>query len=275
MRNLFLFLWKYNFFIFFLLLETLCGYLIFRNSNFQRTSIVNSTNKVAAKVSSVVSSVTDYIQLGATNEALSRENASLKSLLPGMFYIDSALTHINNDTILKRQYSYMTAKVIDNSVNRRNNYLTLNKGSLQGVTPGMGVICSDGIVGTVKDVSPHFCSVMSFLHKDAKVSSKFLHSDYFGEMTWNGYDQTKGNMNFIAMHVKVQKGDTIITTSFDDNIPEGIMVGVVTSVGLNSGDNFQNIDVKLTTPFGKLTYVYIVENVLKEEQKKLEEGNQE
>src|SRR3954467_362924 len=123
MRNLFLFLWKYNFFIFFLLLETLCGYLIIRNNNFQRASVVNSTNSAAAKVESVVSSVTEYINLRTTNDALSRENAALKSLLPNVFYIDSAITHVANDTTLNRQYVYMTAKVINNSVNRRNNYL--------------------------------------------------------------------------------------------------------------------------------------------------------
>jgi rod shape-determining protein MreC len=275
MRNLFLFLWKYNFFIFFLLLETLCGYLIFRNSNFQRSSIVNSTNSVATKVSSVVSSVTDYVQLGTTNEALSRENAALKSLLPDMFYIDSALTRIANDTILKRQYSYMTAKVVENSVNRRNNYLTLNKGSMQGVKSGMGVICSDGIVGIVKDVSPHFCSVLSLLHKDTKISSKLKGSDYFGSLVWPGFDQTRARLNDIAMHVKVHKGDTVVTTSFSKKFPEGILVGVVESVSHSGGDNFQDINVKLSTPFGKLTYVYIVSNLLKEEQETLEEGNVE
>jgi rod shape-determining protein MreC len=271
MRNLFLFLWKYNFFIFFLLLETLCGYLIILNNNFQRTSLVNSTNNVAARVNSAVSSVTEYINLRTTNDALSRENAALKSLLPDVFYIDSAITHINSDTILKRQYAYMTAKVVNNSVNRRNNYLTLNRGSLQGVKPDMGVICSDGVVGYVKDVSEHFCSVISFLHKDSKISGKIKGTDYLGSMVWPGYDQTHGKFNDIAMHVKVVKGDTIVSTSFSKHFPEGIMIGKVDSVGQSGGNNFQDIDVKLSTPFGKLTYVYIVSNLLKDEQTELEE----
>jgi rod shape-determining protein MreC len=271
MRNLFLLLWKYNFFIFFLLLETFCGYLIIRNNNFQRTSLVNSTNRAAAKVNSVVSSITEYINLRTTNDALSRENSALKSLLPDVFYIDSALNHINSDTILKRQYAFMTAKVVNNSVNRRNNYLTLNRGSLQGVTQGMGVICSDGVVGYVKDVSEHFCSVISFLHKDAKISGKIKGTDYLGSMVWPGFDQTHGKFNDIAMHVKVAQGDTIVTTVFSKHFPEGIMVGRVEKVETSSGNNFQDITVKLTTPFGKLTYVYIVSNLMKEEQSALEE----
>src|SRR5947207_2939563 len=105
MRNLFLFLWKYNFFIFFLLIETLCGYLIVQNNNFQRSNFINSSNVIAAKVSSMVSAVTEYINLRTTNDALSRENAALKTLLPDVFYIDSAIIHISKDTLLKQQYS--------------------------------------------------------------------------------------------------------------------------------------------------------------------------
>ena len=271
MRNLFLFLWKYNFFIFFLLLETFCGYLIIRNNNFHRASVVNSTNAIAARVNTGVSSVTEYINLRTTNDALSRENAALKGLLPDVFYIDSALKHVSSDTTLKRQYIYMTAKVINNSVNRRNNYLTLNRGSLQGVGEGMGVICSDGIVGIVKDVSDNYCSVLSFLHKDSKVSGRFSKTEYFGSMTWPGYDQTLGKFNDIATHVKVSKGDTVVTTSFSGIFPENIMIGKIIEVGKSGGNNFQDISVKLSTPFGKLTYVYIVNNLMKEEQQVLEE----
>ncbi len=271
MRNLFLFLWKYNFFIFFLLLEVFCGYLIFQNNNFQRSSFINSTNAVSAKVNSAISGVTDYIDLRTTNEALSRENAALKALLPDAFYIDSALDRVSTDTLLKQQYSFMTAKVINNSVNRRNNYLTLNKGSLLGVKPEMGVISSDGIVGIVKDVSEHYCSVMSFLHKDSRISARIKKSGFIGSMVWDGFDETHASLKDIAKHVKVAKGDTIITSSFSSIFPEGIMIGLVEEVVDGGGTNFQEISVKLSTPFGKLTYVYIINNVFKDEQRALEE----
>ena len=271
MRNLFLFLWKYNFFIFFLLIETLCGYLIMQNNNFQRTSFVNSTNAVAAKVNSVVSSVTEYINLRTTNDALSRENAALKTLLPDVFYIDSALKRVNTDTVYKQQYGFMTAKIINNSVNRRNNYLTLNKGYLQGVKPEMGVISSDGIVGIVKDVSEHYSSVLSFLHKDTRISARLKRSGYIGSMVWNGFDETRGTLNDIAKHVRVVKGDTVVTSSFSSIFPEGVLIGIVDEVKTSGGNNFQDIQVRLSTPFGKLSYVYIISNLLKDEQRVLEE----
>jgi rod shape-determining protein MreC len=271
MRNLFLFLWKYNFFIFFLLVESLCGYIIFQNNNYQRTTFVNSTNAIAAKVNTAINSVTEYINLRSTNDALARENAALKSILPDVFYIDSALQHISGDTIRSQQYAYMTAKVINNSTNRRNNYLTLNKGSKQGVRPEMGVISSDGMVGIVKDVSDHYSSVISFLHKDARISARLKNSGYIGSMVWDGFDETRGNLKDIAKHVKVSKGDTIITSSFSAVFPEGVPIGIVESVNPAGGNNFQEIVVKLSTPFGKLSYVFIVSNLFKEEQRVLEE----
>lgn len=271
MRNLFLFLWKYNFFIFFLLLEALCGYLIVQNNNFQRASFVNSTNLVAAKLNYAVSSVTEYINLGITNDALSRENAGFKSLMPEVFYIDSAIRRVESDTVLRQQYTFMTAKVVNNSTNRRSNYLTLNRGSMQGVKPEMGVICPNGIVGIVKDVSDHYCSVISFLHKDSRFSARLKRTSFIGSMVWDGFDATHGKLNDIEKHVKVLKGDTVITTSFSSIFPEGIMIGVVDKVNPSRGSTFQDISIRLATPFGSLSYVYIVENLLKNEQQALEE----
>ena len=272
MRNLFLFLWKYNFFIFFLILEAFSGYLIVQNNNFQRASFINSTNKVAAEVNTMVSAVTEYINLRAANDALSRQNASLRTLIPDVFYIDSALKQLVVDTIHKQQYTFLTAKVVNNSINRRNNYLTLNKGSMQGIKPEMGVVSAEGIVGIVKDVSEHYCSVLSFLHKDTRISARFKKSGYIGSMVWEGSDATHGALTDIAKHVKISLGDTIVTSSFSSIFPEGVMIGTVDEVDPNTGNNFQDIRVKLSTSFGNLTYVYIISNLYKDEQRKLEEN---
>ncbi len=251
-------------------MEVLCGYLIVQNNNFQRASFVNSTNLVATKVNSAVSSVTEYINLGITNDALSRENAALKTLLPNVFYIDSAIRHVNSDTTIKQQYTFMTAKVINNSTNRRSNYLTLNRGSLQGVKPEMGVICPDGVVGIVKDVSDHYCTVISFLHKDSRYSARLKKTNFIGSLVWEGFDATHATLNDIEKHVKVTKGDTLITTSYSSIFPEGIMLGVVEKVNPSKGSTFQDISIRLSTPFGSVSYVYVIDNLLKDEQKALE-----
>ncbi len=270
MRNLFILLWKYNFFILFLLIESFCAYLIVQNDNFQHASFINSTNKVAANVHETVSDITDYINLRTTNDALSRENAGLRTMMPDVFYMDSVQKKLANDSAYKQQYTFMTAKVINNSTNRRNNYLTLNKGSSQGVMPEMGVVTTQGIVGIVKDVSEHFCSVISVLHKDSRISTKIKKNGYIGSLVWEGYNAGYATLKDIPKHVKLAVGDSLVTSSFSAIFPEGIMIGVIEKYDSKPGD-FYVIDVKLATDFSNLSYVYIVTNVLKEEQKKLEE----
>ncbi len=252
-------------------MEVFCAYLIVQNNNFQHASFINSTNRAAATIQSVVSDITEYISLRTTNDALSRENAGLRSFMPDVFYIDSVQKKIMNDSIFKQQYSFMPAKVINNSTNRRNNYLTLNRGSDQGVKPEMGVISGNGVIGIVKDVSSHFCSVISILHKDSRISTKIKKSSYIGSLVWEGFQAEYAKLKDIPKHVKLAKGDSLVTSSFSAIFPEGIPVGVIDNFEPKAGDNFYSIDVKLSSDFNNLSYVYIITNVLKEEQKKLEE----
>jgi rod shape-determining protein MreC len=270
MRTLFLFLWKYNFFLLFLLMESLCMYIIVRNNSFQHASVLNSANRVAAGVQGVVNSVSGYINLKAENEALARENAALRVYIPDVVALDSARHRLRTDTMFHQQYDFLTARVINNSVNRRNNYLTLDKGSRHGVHKDMGVICPNGIVGIVKDVSENFCTVMSFLHKESHVSARLKKSGDFGSLVWDGYDASTASLLEIARHVKVQKGDTLVTTRFSKHYPDGTLVGTVDEVDRNTPGNFYTIRVKLSTPFGSLAHVYIISNLLKEEQETLE-----
>ncbi len=254
----------------FLLFEALCVYLIVQNNSFQRASFINSTNTVVASIYRTVNNITDYIHLKNVNEGLSKENARLHSIMPSSFISMCKDTASVNDTLHKQRYTYMNAKVINNTTNKRNNYLTLDKGYLDGVKPEMAVISSDGVVGIVKDVSPHFSSVLSLLHKETKISARIQKSGYFGPLVWEGGDYRKANLLDIAKHVPLHKGDTIVTSSFSAIFPDGIMIGVIQNFELKPGDVFYTIEVKLSANFGNLTHVYVVENLLKAEQKKLE-----
>jgi rod shape-determining protein MreC len=270
MRNLFVLLWKNYFFILFLLFEALCIYLIVQNNSFQRASFINSTNTGVATIYGAVNNVTNYIHLKAVNEALSKENAHLHSAMANSFLSPCADSTQVVDTVLKQQYTYMSARVINNTINKRNNYLTLDKGSSNGVKPEMAVISSSGVVGIVKDVSENFCSVLSLLHKETKISAKVAKSGYFGPLVWEGGDYRRANLLDIAKHVPLKKNDTIVTSPFSGIFPEGIMIGTIDNFELKPGDVFYTIEVKLSTNFGNLSHVYIVENLLKGEQKKLE-----
>jgi rod shape-determining protein MreC len=271
MKNLFLFLWRNNYSIIFVLLELWCFTLVIRNNNFQNTSAFNSSNKIIAKVMEGVNYVNEYVSLKATNRNLAIENAHLRSLMPDAYYENTVVKTIVNDTLKQQQYSFFPGKVINNSTVRRNNYLTLDKGESEGVKAEMGVVSSQGVIGIVKNVSEHYCTVMSVLHKDSRISAKFKNNNYFGSLVWDGMDPSTADLKDISRHVVFKKGDTIVTTGFSAVFPGNILIGTVKNFELKPGENFYTINVKLFVDYGNLTHVYIVDNVLKTEQRKLEE----
>ncbi|MGQ0826885.1 MAG: rod shape-determining protein MreC [Bacteroidota bacterium] len=270
MRNLIVFIWKHYFFFFFLLLETFCIYLLIQNNYFQRATFINSSNLVAANILETSTNIKHYFNLKAENERLVKENAELRShsLVSFSRLVNDQYTV--NDTTFRQKYSYTSAKVVNNSTNRRNNFITLDKGSKHGIENNMAVITSTGVVGQVKDVSENFCTVMSLLHGKTTISSKIKKDGSYGPLTWDGESFAYATLSDIPTHVRLMKGDTIVTSAYSLTFPENIMIGTVESWERESGKYFYTVNVKLSTDFKKLTHVYIVNNMLKGEQEQLE-----
>ncbi|HRG57564.1 MAG TPA: rod shape-determining protein MreC [Bacteroidia bacterium] len=274
MRNLLRFLWKYSNFVLFILMEVFCFYLVFQNNSFQKAGWINSSNAFAGNVFTTVNSIKEYFALKETNELLAAENARLRNQSLGSFAKFITTKTVINDTVIKQQYTYIPAEVVNNSVNRRNNYLTLNRGYKQGITNDMAVISSNGIIGYTKDVSANFCTVLSILNKDAKISAKIKRYDELGSLIWEGGDYRFGLLQDIGTHVKIAKGDTIVTSNFSDIFPSNIIIGTVESFVPREGGEFYNIKVKYSANLKNITHVYIINNILREEKKILEERSQ-
>lgn len=272
MRNLFLFIWKHHIFVLFLMLEALALFFIVKNNRFQNTGFINSANVVAGNVLGVYSEIREYFYLRKTNQILVEENALLRSQLEQSF-IENKIPY-KADTNYKQKYIFRTARVLNNSVNKRNNFLTLDKGSLHGIEPEMGVISPDGVVGVVKDVSENFASVMSVLNKNTVVSCKVKKNGYLGTLVWEGGSPAYGTLNDVPRHAALQPGDTIITSGASAIYPEGILVGFVETASLEDGDNFYTIRLRLSADYAKLTHVYVVKNLMSQEQIKLEKATQ-
>ena len=265
MKTLVLFIWKHSFFFLFLLLEGIASLLIVSNNSYQRSGFINASNGFTASILSLSNNFTHYIGLVDANEKLAAENARLRSLLPQSYLkLDSTQTQVV-DSIHQQLYRYQDAEIISNSFQKRNNYLILNKGRKEHIKPMMGVITDNGIVGIVKDVSENFCTVMSVLHSKLALDVKIKNNGYTGTLVWKGGDYTIGNVLNIPSHVHIHKGDTLLTSGNSSIFPEGIMVGTIQDFSLNQGDNFFQINLKYSVNYNKLKYVYIVDNVVKEE----------
>ena len=271
MRSLFLLIYKFHFFFFFLLLEGFCVYLLVQNNSYQRASFVNSSNVMVGRIYNTVGAFNEYVNLNEKIKIYAEENARLRRMIADTSMTSRAVSVAVKDSFYKQEYKYITAHVVNNSVNRRSNYLTLNKGRADGVSARDGVIASNGAVGKVKYVSEHFCVVQSLLHKDTKISARIKKNKYAGELRWEGGSATKAALYDIAVHVPIAIGDTVVTSSYSPIYPEGVTLGTIAHFELKPGQNFHNITINLSTTFENLTYVYIVSNLYKNEQTKLEE----
>jgi len=257
MRNLFLFLARFRALMLFIILEVVALSIVSRSHLYHHAAFINSTNKLVGTVQSYRSQTTDYFNLGEENRKLSNENARLRSMLKYTAVyptVDSLLPDTSNKYI----YTYLTAKVVNNSLTRFNNFITLDKGSKEGIFPLMGVIDSRGVVGVVSDVSENFSLVQSAVNVNSYISVLHKKTGAFGTLTWFGKSPFLLDVIDMSKSANVKKDDTIITSGYSTFFPPGHPVGVVKSVNSRLGSGFLEIKVRPTNNFNKLNYVYLV-----------------
>ena len=272
MRNLWLFISKYNAFFLLIIFFTISLILLIKNNSFQRASVWNSSNQVVAQSYEKVNEISSYLSLGKTNDSLASENARLRNQLATSFTSDSIKQGTVRDTTLKQQYTYTVATVINNSVHQKNNYLTINRGSKHGISKGMGVTSAKGIVGIVLNVNENFSTIRSLLHSETKVSANVNGS--IGSIVWGegNYDPRFAYLKDIQSHLNIKKGNRVVTSEFS-MFPQGTAIGYVAETRTSKGDNSLDIKIKLDTDFATLDYVYVINNILSAQQLSLEAQN--
>ncbi len=248
--------------------------MMYLNNGYQGSGIFNSANKVTANVYNTAANVREYLLLKDENMRLSQENARLYNLIKKGYLAVSLKEYTKNDTLYKQQYTYTSAKVVNTSINRRSNYITINIGKAQGITRDMAVINSSGAVGFVKDVSENYSSVISLLHKDARVNCQLKKDGSYGLLVWEGDDYRYCMLKDIPTHAKMVKGDTVTTSELSGIFPEGINVGIIESYERRNNEPFYTVKVRLITDFKKLSYVYVIKNKFKQEKDSLEAASQ-
>ncbi len=271
MRNLLIFITKYNAFFLFVIFEISALVIYVKYNSFQKATFINSTNNVTSALYTRISELNSYLSLKEVNDNLVRENAALRNQLKTSFYIDTITKRAVIDTTYKQQYQFISAKVIANSVNLRNNYITINMGSNAGITKGMGVISNDGVVGKVLFVSPHYSVVQSLLHKETVISAMLADTKDQGSFKWvDNLDPHTGLLADVSNSAKPRLGEWVVTSDAS-LFPAGVRIGTISNLHSTKGDGlFLNVDVKLSVDFSKLQYVYVIYNKFAIEQTGLE-----
>lgn len=274
MQRIFWFLFTYRAFILFVLLEIFCGWLIVKNNAYQGAYFYNSSTRYTADVLKKTQEVKDYFGLKDVNQELAAENARLHQM-----YEQLALSKVAQqgsykpDSALTQRFKFVAAKVIRSSTVSPRNTITIDKGTLDGITKDMGVISPQGVVGKITDCSEHFSVITSILHIDYRLSSQIKKNGSVGTVEWDGKNSQISAMRYVPRYVEVQTGDTVVTSSYNSVFPQGVLVGVIKKVSAAPSETAYDLTVQLATDFNRLSYVYVINNIYKEEQEKLEKKN--
>jgi len=265
MRILLLLINRSKILLLFIVLEIIAFSLIFNQRSFQRATFLNATNALSGELYTQYNSLTSYLNLKVENENLVAENIRLQNLLDRSRVFQSYGADTINDSTYSTRFTAVEARVIASSYSKVNNFLTIDKGSLSGLKPNMGVAGPKGAVGIVRNVSRNFATVLPIINPAIALSGKFKNNDYFGPVTWDGTDYRTAYVGDIPRYAQINKGDTLVTDSRSLVFPEGILIGTVVGQEKQDDQNFLRITIKLSTDFSKLENLYIIKDKLKAE----------
>lgn len=269
MRSLLNFLLRFKTLILFLVLEAVALIMITTSHNYHETVLYGVSRNISGFIAERAERGTYYFRLRQVNEELVEENTALRKQLAELTSGTQEGFFTSGDSVSGVNYTYLNARVISNSVNKQKNFITLDRGSKHGVATGMGVASPAGVVGVVVGVSRNYSVVMSLLNTDFRLSASIARNDYFGSLAWDGTNYRYARLSEIPHHVSVTEGDTIVTSGYSAIFPPGLMTGTLTGEQKKGGD-FVSLKVQLSADFKKLTNVYVIGNLTREERENLE-----
>ena len=246
--------------------------MLFKYNRYHSAVFMYVANEVTGKVYKQYNNVEYYFQLKKVNDSLIKANEKLYNKLKQDFEIPDTASRIVIDSIKidslekYRKFLFMQAKVIANSVNLPNNYIQLSRGALHGVTKDLGVIDADNnVVGSVIDVSNNYAVVMSLLHMQSNTSAKLKKTGEEGSVIWDGNQPNIVLLKGISKGVKVSVGDSVVTSGITDRFPYGMMIGRINKIFLEKKSNNYVLEIKTAVNFYNLQFVYIINNLKKDE----------
>ncbi|MBR1544274.1 MAG: rod shape-determining protein MreC [Muribaculaceae bacterium] len=279
MKNLLDFFIKHSSWFVFTFYAIVSMILLFQTNPYQQSVYLSSANTVTASIYNAFGSVTSYLNLRDINEDLQERNALLEMEVTNLRnQVYDLRLQLEDSAIVsngEQQFDFILAHVISNSISQTNNYITINRGSAEGIKPEMGVVDQNGVVGMVNVVGPHSARIISLLNPNLRLSCKLKNSEYFGSMVWDGKSPEYAVLQELPKHVIYHKGDTIVTSGYSAVFPEGIIVGIVDGNYNGLNENFISLKIKLTTNFSQLSTVRALKNTMHEELEALKQDNNE
>lgn len=275
MHNLAEFLQRYYHWFLFIVLEVVSLVLLFQFNGYQGSVWFTSANYLSGKVYEGYAAVNQFFSLTQVNDELTQRNVYLEKQVQ---QLKTQLEHATGDSI-STDYALKSiiagnhvipAHVVSNSISRQDNFITLDRGIADGVRPDMGVVCGTGVVGIVYQASMKYSIVIPVLSTHSNISCKIDGRGYFGYLHWEGGSSRFAYVDDIPRHAHFRLYDKIVTSGYSSVFPEGILIGKILHV-YNSPDGLSyRLMVELSTDFGNLRNVCILDDRVMRERLQLE-----
>ncbi len=279
MKNIIGFIRQNFTFFTFLMLQIVSLVLLSSYSKSHQTFFGGLTNQVIGNINARYNNWSYFFRLKKTNILLTAENVALRNQLAQNFVPFDTTKKLGTlilrkDSLEKtRKFYYYPAKVVSNTFTLQKNYITIERGSLQGVKKDMAAISPDGsIVGIVIEVNDNYSKIMSLLHRNSKVSAMLKRDKVAGTVEWDGSDPDILILKNISKSAAPKIGDSVLTSPYSASFPAQLMIGRVTKVVVDPASNFLTLELKSATNFYNLEFIYLVENKRMNEQLDLEKN---
>ena len=259
---------RYFHILVFLTLQILALILIYENNNYQHFVISTAAQKVTGPVQKFANVFHKQFHYAKENAYLMQQNIELLKEKERMFLFseDSVYSVFSGEGKHKRRmYDMTTAHVVFNTVHKLHNYIIIDKGKKDGITPDMAVLSPHGVAGVVSDVSDNFSTVISLLNPNSRVSARIMPNNQIGTVVWIDQDPTVAQITDIPQHLMVAVGDSVVTSGYSYVFPKDILIGTVVEKFDNPNNTFLTIKIRLATDFQNLHNVYLVSNLYKSE----------
>lgn len=255
MQQIINFIIRYKTSLLYLLLLLISLAFTIDSHSYHRSKYFNSSSRISGSIYNTADGVTQYFNLNEENKKLVEENKKLRNLLFNLNIEDT----VQLDTA-KLDFVIISGRIIKNSYSSPNNYITINKGTNQGIKQDMGVISAKGILGIVEHTTKNYASVQSILNTKSNINAKIKNTNYFGSLVWDGQGYNQVKLEDIPRLVPLLVGDTIVTGAMSSIFPENVPIGTIKKFDLNVSKSFYSIDVELFNDMSNVKNAYIIYN---------------
>ncbi|MCF0241435.1 MAG: rod shape-determining protein MreC [Treponema sp.] len=197
----------------------------------------------------LVEQLENYEQMQRSNADIRKENERLKEQL---------------GFSMEMQEKNIPCQIISRDLDNLYSYLTINKGSVNGIRKNMPVVAfqngAQGLVGKVVEVAPFTCQVMPVYNINSLVSSRVQNTREIGLVSGRGDPDLPLSMQYIRKRTidSLHYGDVIVTSGENDNYMRDIPIGSISEITAIDYNSSLNIELTPIIDFSKLEIVFVV-----------------